>query len=100
MKPLFPKKFWFYNDWQGGLYTGCDEYGNQTLVVPLGKGRALVLATFPHYLFDNDCWQMRRQTLEYEQDNCYIQTYWNVEDYDDVFDLSNEEWDEALGVRV
>lgn len=98
MKPLFAKRFWFYNDWDGGLSTGTDEYGYNTVVIPLGKGRAICVATFPGYLWCEDCAEGRRQTLAYEQDNCYVQTYWNIEDYDDVFDMSNEEWDEALGI--
>lgn len=95
------KRFWFYNNWDGGFAKASDEYGHHTIVIPLGKERAFVLAyrsgykKFKHCEF---CAQSRKQTLDFYQELYYIQTYHNIEDFDDVYDLDNELWDEALGV--
>lgn len=115
MQPLSMKRFWFYNDWEieprdkgqslwnwlRVSFTGSDEYGHHTAVVPLGKGRAIVLvyrAGYKGWRFCEFCALSRRQTLEFEQEALYAQTYFNLEDYDDVYDLENWEWNQALGI--
>lgn len=96
------KRFWFYNDWEGGFAKASDEYGHHTVVTPLGKGRALILAYRAGYKKFRQCEYCvlaRKQTLDFEQDLYYVQTYWNIEDVDDVYDdLDDDQWDEALGV--
>lgn len=96
-----PKRFWFYNDWDAGWATGSDEHGHVTFVVPLGKGRALVVAWLARYkgpFLCQDCKEARWQTYMFEQDALYAQTYFNIEDYDEIDYLDNWEWQEALGV--
>lgn len=101
LKPVMEKRFWFYNDWNGGFSRGGDEWGHHTVVIPLGKERALVVAWRSGYKWPfkcAECVESREQYLLYEQENLYIQTYWNVEEFDDILDLSNDQWNEALGV--
>lgn len=98
MKPYGRKLFWFYDDWLGTRPSfGGDEYGCHTLVLPLGKRRAVVFVIWPCYLFDTDCSQQRRETLRFYQDLFYIQTYWNVEELDDLTELEEGAWNTALG---
>lgn len=108
------KRFWFYNDcefgrepdeslrdWARKVFLGSDEYGHHTLVIPLGKGRAACIAYRAGYKGFRKCQccvESRKETLDFEQEAMYVQTYWNVEHYDDVFDLDNKRWYEALGV--
>lgn len=115
MKPLNNSRFWFYSqwetvpldecdgvlDWLSKAFKGSDEHGHHTVVIPFGKGRAVVIAYRAGYKGFRKCeWcvMARKQTLDFEQDALYVQTYWNIEDYDDVMDLDNVDWDEALGV--
>lgn len=116
MQPISNKRFWFYSqyepytmeeagsikEWLRLNLRGTDEYGHHTFVIPLGKGRAVCIAYRAGYkkLWRcEDCVESRKQTLEFEQDALYVQTYWNIEDYDDVFDLDDKRWDYALGVH-
>lgn len=117
MKPLSSKRFWFYNDWdvdprEGDQslwkwlklsFTGSDEYGHHTVVLPLGKSRAIVVVYRAGYKGFKKCFfcqEARDQTLKFEQDSLYVQTYWNIDEYEEVYDLEDEQWNEALGVGV
>ncbi len=115
MKPISNRRFWFYDDWTPAdlseyktlsewfkvNFKASDEYGHHTVVIPLGKRRAMIVAyragykRFKHCEF---CLLARTETLEMEQDFCYVQTYFNLEDYDDVYDLDVDDWNEALGI--
>lgn len=117
MKPLSTKRFWFYNDWEiesrdenqslwnwfKVSFTGSDEYGHHTVVIPLGKGRGIAIAYRAGWKGLKKCFfcqEARNETLKFEQDGLYVQTYWNLDEYDDVYHLEDEQWDEALGVGV
>lgn len=100
--PLNNKRFWFYDNWDSGLSKGSDEYGHHTIVIPFGKGRAIAIAYRAGYKKFKQCEYCvlgRKQTLEFEQEALYVQTYWNIEDYDEVFDLPDSHWDTALGIN-
>jgi hypothetical protein len=106
------KRFWFYSDWEmtprkecdswrdwfTRNFKGSDEYGHHTFVVPMGKGRAVIIAYRAGYKGFRKCEYCvlgRKQTLDFEADMRYIETYWNVED---ALDLDDWQWDIALGV--
>lgn len=107
------KRFWFYNEWDisprtgswkewfRNNFRGSDEYGHHTVVIPLGKGRAMVIAYRAGYKGTRKCEfcvEARKQTLDFEQEMYYVQTYWRIEELDDVHTLDMDLWDKALGV--